>query len=1189
MVPSNIGVYEVIEEVGKGPSAVVYQAANENTHKRVALKVLNASIGSNTGLITDLQRAVVVSSSLEHDNIAKVYDLGEDLSYHFIATEFIDGVALQTLIEHYKKFETDHACRIMQQVAKGLSAAHKQGIFHGNLHPGNIIIEKQTGRVIITDFGTSRALFVHNEELKNDSKRLGFIAPELVSDSVPNSQSDLFSLGATLYYMVTGERPAPGLVSTPGAALPQMPRLRAHLPKAPIWLETLIARLMVSEPLDRDCSIEDFIEEIEVGLDSDKNGVSDMAPLGENPFQSQDRRDDLSGSSFSGSQTSSGGDMRLLRSKTAGGTLGMLMRKQNVSSDVEASIQDAEKRLLSLEFNQRGNEQGTRREQRPGSSARPSTLNNEGTSDSSLSLGEQASSRMQRSPGAARPAPSQPRTTPLSAIPSRSTSVGARQSRRSQIQSQQPQSQPYGETPYPADLNRKTEQGAYPPPQGIFPDPNSYPQPGYPPQQSAFSEPNSYPQPNYPPQQSAFSEQNSYPQPGYPPQQSAFSEQNSYPQENYPPKQSAFSEQNNYPPQQGTFPEQNNYPPQQGAFPEQNNYPPQQGAFSEQNNYPPQQGAFPEQNNYPQPPMGGASAMRNALNHSSMAFDPNDPQPVPVPLSGSRFDASSSQEMNASESDMAPMSFPNSRNQSQKAKHEGPGSQQLFVEDREKSGLGQQFQNSPFVSAQPEENDIESLRSGRAMGDAVINPSASSFPPASPPKRPSLTDGPGTVRIAKQLQPKKSGGGTVVIIVALLVIVLLGGGGYYYFFFPKGQIKVEVSNAPHASVSLILQDNIIKTEKTDNGKLTMRVKLNQEYVVRVSADGFKDQDTKINLNSQNSVRELAVDMVGAPAGLVVKITNEKLSSQPKVKVTCADEQIKNNEMQAVGGIARFEVPTDKTLEITVTAPGFQKFNKKVTVTPNDGDKEEEIALTRSKGTVRVNLKGERFSQYTPNIVLLQNGKKIAAKSGQFAEFEIDFDKTYTVKANSSMHSAVKKDVKVSAAKPDSEFNINLPLNPSLTVVTNPNALVFLDGKQVGKADANGRLIVESGLTSGKQYKITCKRDGFKDNAVKLTIKAGDNNRADIPLEKAPEVKPEPKYVYEEAPSSSSGSSYTPGGSFSSSYGSGDAYYDSGSSSGGSYSSSSGSSSSGSSSGSSGSSSSSSSSGGADWGGASGGW
>ena len=1068
MVPSNIGVYEIIEEVGKGPSAVVYQATNKNTHKRVALKVINASLSSDESLITDLQRSVVVSSSLEHANIAKVYDLGEDLSYHFIASEFIDGVALQTLIEHYKKFDIDHACRIMQEAAKGLSFAHKQGIFHGCLHPGNIIIEKQTGRVVITDFGTSRALFTHNSELKNDSKRLGFIAPELSSDSAPDSQSDLFSLGAALYYMVTGERPAPGLVSTPGTALPQMPRLRAHLPKAPIWLETLVARLMVSDPIERDCSAEDFVEEIEVGLESDKNGVSDMAPLGENPFQSQERRSDP-GSGFSGSQTSSGGDMRLLRSKTAGGTLGMLMRKQNVSSDMEASVQDAEKRLLNLEFNPREGDQGVPRDPRPSSVSRSSVYSSSNTSAGVDPM----------EPAVPQPAPqptpgrSQTPTTPPSR-PSRPTSVGARQSRRSQIpsQPQQPQAQP------------------------------SY--------------------------------------------------------------------------------NDNQYPSQQGAYPEQGGYP--------QDNYPPQQGAYPERAVPPAPntnDFGHKSGdFGSGLSNTSMGFDPNDPQPVPVPLSGSRFDAASQVLDNnePSQGGIRPMGFPNSRGQSQKAKHSGVGSQQLYVEDREQAGLGEPMQTSPFVSPQSEENDIASLRNGGAMGDAVINPNAPpSFPPGATPKRPSLTDGPGTVRIAKQLQPQSSGSNLMGIIIALVVVVLLGGGGYYYFFFPKGQVKIAVNNAPKAKVSLIMQDNVVKTEDVVDGKLTLRIPLNKELVVRVSADGFKDHDTKLNLSSESPVKDLQVDMVGAPAGLAVHITNEKLPSQPKVKVTCDGQLIKDGEMVAAGGLARFEVPTEKPLEVTVSAPGFLKYQEKVTIDPSEGDKDLQVTLSRNKGTVRVTPKGERFSQSSLTVVLMQNGKKLTSKKisgGQSAEFEIDLGKTYTVKASSNLHSPAKKDVKVSASKPDAEVVLNMNLTPTLRVFTNANATVYLNGKYVGKADASGSLTLSSGLVTGQQYKITCKRGGYKDGASKLTMKPGDDNRVDLQLEKAPEPKKQPTYVYEEeAPASSSSGSYNPGGYGGSSYGSGDAYYSSGSSSSGSYSSGGGSSSS----------SSSNSGGGNSWGGAEGGW
>ena len=140
-VPSTIGSYEIVEEVGKGPSATVYQAVNTSTTKQVALKVLNVSLGSDPAVIKDLQRAVVVSSPLTNSNIAKVYDSGEDVTYHFIASEFIDGACLQDLIDHYKRFQTEQACHIMQEVAKGLNYAHKQGIVHGNLTPSNIIIE----------------------------------------------------------------------------------------------------------------------------------------------------------------------------------------------------------------------------------------------------------------------------------------------------------------------------------------------------------------------------------------------------------------------------------------------------------------------------------------------------------------------------------------------------------------------------------------------------------------------------------------------------------------------------------------------------------------------------------------------------------------------------------------------------------------------------------------------------------------------------------------------------------------------------------------------------------------------------------------------------------------------------------------------------------------------------------------
>ena len=208
MVPQTIGVYEIIEEIGSGPSAHVYQAVNKSTKKQVALKVLNPDVGQSASILTELQRAVVVASNLDDSHIAKVYDLGEDDGYHYIASEFIDGVPLQNLIQHYRKFEPEQACRIMEEVTKGLGAAHKQGIYHGNLLPSNVVIEKQTGRIVITDFGISRVLSLGSPAVASDPKRVGFVAPELSGGGEPDAHSDFFSVGAMFYYMLSGERPA---------------------------------------------------------------------------------------------------------------------------------------------------------------------------------------------------------------------------------------------------------------------------------------------------------------------------------------------------------------------------------------------------------------------------------------------------------------------------------------------------------------------------------------------------------------------------------------------------------------------------------------------------------------------------------------------------------------------------------------------------------------------------------------------------------------------------------------------------------------------------------------------------------------------------------------------------------------------------------------------------------------------
>ena len=1169
-VPSTIGSYEIVEEVGKGPSATVYQAVNTSTTKQVALKVLNVSLGSDPAVIKDLQRAVVVSSPLTNSNIAKVYDSGEDVTYHFIASEFIDGACLQDLIDHYKRFQTEQACHIMQEVAKGLNYAHKQGIVHGNLTPSNIIIEKETGRIVITDFCVSRTLMLHNRSAQSDYKYLGFIAPELSNDSTPDTSSDLFSVGAMMYYMLTGECPARGLVSTPGDALPQMPRLRAHLPKVPIWLETLIARLMAADPLGRDCTIEDFVEEIEVGLDSDKNGVSDMAPLGENPFQSQGRRGNLTGGGSSASTgNAGGGDMRLLRSKTAGGTLGMLMRKQNGPSNTEASIQDAEKRLLNLEFNPRDESSPRPNAGEPAMGPGERGLGSD-TGFGGLTGSSPAPSRPQQ-PGSRRTQAENPALSQTQG--GRTGAVGARRSRRPQSlsasfapssDSTPSLSKNLGQSPahfqhleVTGHTDAQSESG------GFGGRRSAAPHAGGSSRRGSMSQTGNFGQV---PQAGGFEQLPQTGGFGQPPQTGGFGQPPQTGGFEQPPQTGGFGQ----PPQTGGFEQ----PPQTGGF----GQPPQTGGFGQ----PPQAGGFPtgsqgfdsngfqpiggfpqQGGGFEQPGPGPMEQMdRQRADSNRRSFEPIDPEPMPVPLSTNRFDSAPTQPEQPEQFEQPAPEF----------QPGGVTPLGYSPEEHAQRNLSDSEGGGQFTSSQPRSEEIESLRRSGPMGDSVIDPnSIPTFPPPSASRR-TLNEGPGTVRIAPQVpqKPTSSDSSGLKKLAGFLFVLFLVAGAGYLLFFPKGVINVAITNSDiqNAVMTLVLDSNEVKKVPLTDGKAMMRVKLDTEYVVRVGAPGYKDNVHKLTLNSEQSVANFNEETLsGAPRDLLVRITND-LSSKAVVSVTKDSRLVENGKMVTEGGRATLKVPTEERLVVSVKAPGFEDYAKSVTVEPGETTEEMSVTLLRNKGTVNVSFRGEKVAPSKINVALMQGKKKIKSvvlgTDKVSTTFEIDLNKTYTIQASSVLHNAVKKDVKAVADKPDQDLIISMTLAPSLNVVTTPYASVFLDGNSVGKADANGSLVVSGGgLTAGKQHKVTCSRSGYTDSSTKFVAQSG-TNRVDLILKVAPVVtRTVTEYQYEGGGSSSSysgggsSSSYSSGGGYSS-YGTGSGYgggsssggYSSGGSSGG---------------------------------------
>lgn len=260
MIPNDLGRYKLQKELGRGPSAAVFKAIDTNSNRLTALKIFSDELQSQGDLLKYLQQAVMLTSGIKHIHTAKVYAFESDRSsgYQFIASEYIDGGSLFSLLAANPRLDFPYVCLIAKAIASALDYAHSQRLVHGCLHPGNVVVERPTGRVVVNDFVTSSLLAARSLNGSADPQRLGFRAPEWNGEKI-DAAADIFALGALMYYMLTGQFPAPGLTGTPGSSLPRMPELSSLLPLIPVWLESLVAGCMTADPRKRISSAREII------------------------------------------------------------------------------------------------------------------------------------------------------------------------------------------------------------------------------------------------------------------------------------------------------------------------------------------------------------------------------------------------------------------------------------------------------------------------------------------------------------------------------------------------------------------------------------------------------------------------------------------------------------------------------------------------------------------------------------------------------------------------------------------------------------------------------------------------------------------------------------------------------------------------------------------------------------------
>jgi tRNA A-37 threonylcarbamoyl transferase component Bud32 len=258
--------YELEELVGTGGMSSVFRAHDALLERRVALKLLHDHVARDEEQVERFRREARAVAQLSHPNIVTVIDRGERDGRQYIVFEYVEGENLKQLVVRNGPLPVRRALEVALQVGRALAFAHHQGLVHRDVKPQNVLLPVG-GEVKVTDFGIARSLDV--EGLTQTGSVVGtshYIAPEQARGQPVDPRTDVYSLGAVLYELVTGEVPFPG-ESFVAVALRHVneppPSAREHRPDVSPRLDGAVGRAMAKDPAQRFRSMDEFVAELE--------------------------------------------------------------------------------------------------------------------------------------------------------------------------------------------------------------------------------------------------------------------------------------------------------------------------------------------------------------------------------------------------------------------------------------------------------------------------------------------------------------------------------------------------------------------------------------------------------------------------------------------------------------------------------------------------------------------------------------------------------------------------------------------------------------------------------------------------------------------------------------------------------------------------------------------------------------
>ena len=274
------GRYEIMGRIGSGGMADVYKGRDHKLNRFVAVKVLKREFREDELFVKKFQSEAQSAAGLIHPNIVNVYDVGEDRGLYFIVMELVEGITLKDYIQKKGRLTPKEVISITLQVCAGIEAAHSHQIVHRDIKPQNIIISRE-GKVKVTDFGIAKATS-SNTISTNAMGSVHYTSPEQARGGFSDAKSDIYSLGITMYEMITGELPFDG-DSTVSIALKhlqeEMIAPSEYVPDIPYSLEQIILKCTQKSPNRRYADVGQLMLDLRHSLADPEGDFVVIAPI----------------------------------------------------------------------------------------------------------------------------------------------------------------------------------------------------------------------------------------------------------------------------------------------------------------------------------------------------------------------------------------------------------------------------------------------------------------------------------------------------------------------------------------------------------------------------------------------------------------------------------------------------------------------------------------------------------------------------------------------------------------------------------------------------------------------------------------------------------------------------------------------------------------------------------------------